>query len=89
VDCEVGVTPADWPMEMAVHAIGFLLSRVPPGVTLTATDTGQRWGPPDGEPLSGPVRDLAAWAAGRTPVHPLVGPEVELGEWPPHPVPNR
>jgi maleylpyruvate isomerase len=89
VDCAVGVTPEDWPVDLADHALDFLLSRVPPGTTLIATDTNRRWGAPDGVPLSGPVRDLAAWAAGRTPTRPLTGPEVELGEWPPHPTPDR
>ncbi len=89
VDCGVGVTPADWPAELAAHALDFLLSRVPEGITLVATDTDQRWGAPNGVPLSGPVRDLAAWAAGREPEQPLNGPPVALGEWPPHPAPNR
>jgi maleylpyruvate isomerase len=89
VDCVVGVTPADWPVELATHAIDFLLSRVPPEVALVATDVDHRWGAPDGERLSGTVRDLAAWAAGREPVGTLDGPSVELGEWPPHPAPNR
>ena len=89
VDCVVGVTPADWPVELAEHAIDFLRSRVPPEVTLVATDTGRHWGPASGVPLSGPVRDLAAWAAGREPARALDGPQVELGEWPPHPTPDR
>lgn len=89
VDCAVGVTPADWPVELAAHALDFLFSRVPAGVALVATDTGRRWGPSDAEELSGAVRDLAAWAAGREPVGALAGPQVELGEWPPHPVPDR
>jgi maleylpyruvate isomerase len=88
VDCEVGVTAADWPRELASHALDFLVSRVPAGVVLVAADTGQRWGSGE-EELSGAVRDLAAWAAGREPVGALVGPRVELGEWPPHPVPDR
>jgi maleylpyruvate isomerase len=85
VDCAVGVTPADWPEPLAAHAIDFLWSRVPPGVALVATDTGQRWG--SGDPVSGTVRDLAAWAAGREGA--VSGPPVELGPWPPHPVPDR
>jgi len=89
VDCAVSVTPADWPVELATHAIDFLLSRVPAGVALVATDVDHRWGPLSGERLSGTVRDLAAWAAGREPVGTLDGPSVELGEWPPHPAPNR
>lgn len=89
VDCAVGVTPADWPEPLAAHAIDFLVTRVPDGVALVATDTGHRWGPADGEQVSGTVRDLAAWVAGREPVGALAGPRVELGPWPPHPVPDR
>lgn len=105
VDCAVGVTPADWPAELAAHSIDFLWSRLPAGVTLVATDTGQRWEPPHTAPvadaptpeaatsgtttLSGAVRDVAAWLAGREPGHALTGPQVELSEWPPHPKPNR
>lgn len=88
-DCAVGVTAADWPEPLAAHAIDFLLSRVPPGIALVATDTGQRWGPADGERVSGEVRDLAAWVAGREPAGAPAGPQVELGPWPPHPVPDR
>jgi maleylpyruvate isomerase len=87
VDCAVGVTPADWPVSLAAHALDFLRTRVPPEITLVATDADQRWGPPNGVPLSGTVRDLAAWAAGREPVGALDGPSAELGEWPPHPTP--
>jgi maleylpyruvate isomerase len=89
VDCEVGVTPTEWPVALAAHSLDFLLTRVPPGVALVATDTGQRWGPSSGEAVSGTVRDLAAWAAGRAPVGTLAGPRVELSEWPPHPIPDR
>ena len=87
VDCAVGVTPADWPEPLAAHTIDFLWPRIPSGVALVATDTGQRWG--SGEPVSGAVRDLAAWAAGREPVGAVAGLPVELGPWPPHPVPDR
>jgi maleylpyruvate isomerase len=134
IDCEVGVTPTDWPTGLAAHSIDFLRSRLPAGIALQATDTGQHWPatPPAGSPavtepvvgVSGPlaagnsapdwsrptetvpggvssavgvargtvvggVRDLAAWLAGRAPVHDLSGPAVELGEWPPHPTPDR
>lgn len=89
VDCGVGVTPADWPEPLAAHTIDFLRSRVPAGVALVATDTGERWGPADGQEVSGSVRDLAAWAAGRAPAQAPAGASVELGPWPPHPVPDR
>jgi maleylpyruvate isomerase len=100
VDCAVGVTPAGWPEDLSAHSIDFLRSRLPAGVALVATDTAQRWGPsanaqvtdaatPETTTLSGAVRDIAAWLAGREPTRPLAGPRVELGEWPPHPTPNR
>jgi maleylpyruvate isomerase len=94
VDCAVGITPADWPEELAAHSIDFLRSRLPAGVTLVATDTGQRWDPPTPETatpmtVSGPVRDIAAWLAGREPTRPLAGPRVDLSDWPPHPTPDR
>lgn len=41
VDCETGITPAAWPSDLAAHAIDFLQSRLPTGVVLLATDTGQ------------------------------------------------
>ncbi len=87
VDCAVGVTPADWPEPLAAHTIDFLWSRVPSGVALVATDTGEQWG--SGDPVSGTVRDLAAWVAGREPGSAGAGPPVDLGPWPPHPVPDR
>jgi maleylpyruvate isomerase len=87
VDCAVGVTPADWPESLAAHVIDFLWSRVPSGVALVATDTGEHWG--SGDPVSGTVRDLAAWVAGRTPMGAVAGPPVGLNPWPPHPVPDR
>lgn len=91
VDCDLGLTPADWPREFAAHAIDFLLERLPPGTVLTATDTQQHWTTGDGRGahLTGDVRDLAAWLAGRNPTHEITGTPVELGEWPPHPPPDR
>ncbi len=125
IDCEVGATPADWPTGLAAHSIDFLRSRLPAGIALQATDTGQHWPATErvaggaGEAVGassplvagnsvpgavvpggvssvvargtvvGGVRDLAAWLAGRAPVHDLSGPAVELGEWPPHPTPDR
>jgi maleylpyruvate isomerase len=89
VDCGVGVTSADWPEPLAAHVIDFLWSRVPPGVALVATDTGERWGPEDGTEVSATVRDLAAWAADRAPAGAVAGPPVALDPWPPHPVPDR
>lgn len=53
VDCAVGITPSDWPEDLATHSIDFLRSRLPAGVTLVATDTGQRWDPPPNTPATG------------------------------------
>jgi maleylpyruvate isomerase len=91
VDLELGVRPDDWPEDLAAHAIDFLLSRLPAGTRLRAEDMGRRWSVGDGPPgtvVTGGVRDLAAWLAGRTPgVSPMVTAEElpALGPWPPHP----
>lgn len=90
VDCAVGVRPADWPVELATHAIDFLHTRLPAGTTVQAVETGRRWpATPQAGTVTGGVRDLAAWLAGRAPDHALTGPAVALGEWPPHPPPDR
>jgi maleylpyruvate isomerase len=91
VDCDIGITAADWPRELAAHIIDFLLERVPVGTVLVATDTKQQWATGDetGPGVSGEVRDLAAWVAGRCQVGEIAGPTVELGEWPAHPAPDR
>ncbi|WP_307805603.1 maleylpyruvate isomerase family mycothiol-dependent enzyme [Streptomyces spirodelae] len=92
VDLDLGVRPAAWPEGLAGHALDFLLSRLPDGTCLVATDLDRRW--PTGTAASAPVRevrgevrDLAAWLAGRTPGTPPTPSDglPELGPWPPHP----
>ncbi|MEU2262041.1 maleylpyruvate isomerase family mycothiol-dependent enzyme [Streptomyces sp. NPDC019645] len=89
-DLELGVRPDDWPEELAAHVIDFLLGRLPAGTRVDAEDMGRQWSVGDGPPrtvVTGGVRDLAAWLAGRTPVlAPVAAEELPpLGPWPPHP----
>ncbi|MFG2024072.1 maleylpyruvate isomerase family mycothiol-dependent enzyme [Streptomyces sp. NPDC048825] len=90
VDLELGVRPDDWPEDLAAHAIDFLLDRLPAGTCLRAEDVRRQWSVGDGQPgtvVTGRVRDLAAWLAGRTPASSPVAAEglPALGPWPPHP----
>ncbi|MGX1620198.1 maleylpyruvate isomerase family mycothiol-dependent enzyme [Streptomyces sp. NPDC055506] len=90
VDLECGVRPDDWPEDLAAHAIAFLLGRLPAGTRLRAEDVGHQWSVGDAEPgtvVTGRVRDLAAWLAGRTPVMTPMATKglPALGPWPPHP----
>ncbi|MFI0861583.1 maleylpyruvate isomerase family mycothiol-dependent enzyme [Streptomyces smyrnaeus] len=43
VDLDLGVGPADWPRQLAAHALDFLLGRLPHGICLVATDLDRRW----------------------------------------------
>ncbi|WP_307808140.1 maleylpyruvate isomerase family mycothiol-dependent enzyme [Streptomyces oryzae] len=93
VDLDLGVAPAAWPQELAGHTLDFLLSRLPSGVRLVATDVDRDWESGGGDApgaaaeVRGGVRDLAAWLAGRVPGTPPSSPNglPELGPWPPHP----
>ncbi|AXE90769.1 maleylpyruvate isomerase family mycothiol-dependent enzyme [Streptomyces sp. Go-475] len=89
VDLDLGVRPADWPVELACHAIDFLLCRLPDGTRVRAGDVSREWSAGDGSGpvVTGRVRDLAAWLAGRTPAASPVAAEglPALGPWPPHP----
>jgi maleylpyruvate isomerase len=90
VDLELGVRPDDWPEELACHAIDFLLCRLPAGTLVRAQDVGRQWsaGNETGTMvITGSVRDLAAWLAGRTPTLSPTPAEglPALGPWPPHP----
>ncbi|MFI6369717.1 maleylpyruvate isomerase family mycothiol-dependent enzyme [Streptomyces sp. NPDC050546] len=90
VDLDCGVRPDDWPEDLAVHAIALLLGRLPAGTRLRAEDVCHRWSAGDGQPgtvVTGGVRDLAAWLAGRTPgITPVAAEGLPaLGPWPPHP----
>ncbi|WP_326809042.1 MULTISPECIES: maleylpyruvate isomerase family mycothiol-dependent enzyme [unclassified Streptomyces] len=88
-DLELGVRPDDWPEELACHAVDFLLCRLPVGTLVRAQDVHRRWSTGDDPAtvVTGQVRDLAAWLAGRTPTVPPVAAEgmPALGPWPPHP----
>lgn len=76
-DARIGHGPRDWPRELCHHLLEHLAPRVPEGLplVLTATDEtfSRRYGDA-GTPsvtVSGPLTDLAAWLAGRTPQQPL------------------
>jgi maleylpyruvate isomerase len=88
-DLDLGVRPDEWPAELASHAIDFLITRLPAGVSLIAKDVERQWTTGEGHHtvITGDVRGLAAWLAGRAPVVPPMSPDglPELGPWPPHP----
>ncbi|MFJ4980749.1 maleylpyruvate isomerase family mycothiol-dependent enzyme [Streptomyces coeruleorubidus] len=92
-DLDLGVRPEDWPAELACHAIDFLLCRLPAGTGVRAEDVPREWSVGDrtGTMVTGRVRDLAAWLAGRTPATSPVAAEglPVLGPWPPHPPQGR
>ncbi|MEU3888940.1 maleylpyruvate isomerase family mycothiol-dependent enzyme [Streptomyces sp. NPDC029041] len=93
VDLDLGVRPGHWPEELACHAIDFLLCRLPAGTRVRARDVRGEWAR-DGGPdpvVTGRVRDLAAWMAGRLPATLPVATEglPVLGPWPPHPPGSR
>ncbi|NWF27978.1 maleylpyruvate isomerase family mycothiol-dependent enzyme [Streptomyces sp. PKU-EA00015] len=89
VDLDLGVRSDDWPEGLATHAIAFLLDRLPAGTRVGAEDVRRQWSVGDrpGTVVTGRVRDLAAWLAGRTPaVSPVAAQGLPaLGPWPPHP----
>lgn len=89
VDLDLGIRPDDWPMELACHAVDFLAPRMPSGVRVQAEDVQRQWSSAGEEKtlVTGGVRDLAAWLAGRVPTTPPTAPGrlPELGPWPPHP----
>ncbi|MEU1318610.1 maleylpyruvate isomerase family mycothiol-dependent enzyme [Streptomyces tibetensis] len=93
VDLDLGVRPDDWPEGLATHAIVFLLGRLPAGTRVCAEDVRRQWSVGDrpGTVVTGRVRDLAAWLAGRTPaVSPVAAHGLPaLGPWPPHPPQRR
>lgn len=88
-DLDLGVRSDDWPEDLATHAIVFLLGRLPAGTRLYADDVRREWsvGARPGALVTGRVRDLAAWLAGRPPaVSPVAAHGLPaLGPWPPHP----
>ncbi|MER7405869.1 maleylpyruvate isomerase family mycothiol-dependent enzyme [Streptomyces sp. NPDC000070] len=92
-DLDLGVRPQDWPEELACHAIDFLLCRLSAGTVVRAEDVLREWSVGDrtGPVITGRVRDLAAWLAGRTPAtFPVAAQGLPaLGPWPPHPPQRR
>lgn len=94
-DARIGHGPRDWPRELCHHLLDHLAPRAPKDLhlVLTATDDAfaRHYGA-DGAPVitvSGPLTDLAAWLAGRTPHRPLdsrrpggAAPLPELLDWP-------
>ncbi|MDQ1018725.1 maleylpyruvate isomerase family mycothiol-dependent enzyme [Streptomyces afghaniensis] len=89
VDLDLGVRPDDWPEGLATHAIAFLLGRLPAGTRVYAEDVRREWSVGDRPDtvVTGRVRDLAAWLAGRPPaLSPAAAHGLPaLGPWPPHP----
>ncbi|MEV0199168.1 maleylpyruvate isomerase family mycothiol-dependent enzyme [Nonomuraea sp. NPDC050691] len=92
VDLAVGHRPRDWSLPFALHALDFLAPRTPPGVRLTLRATDHDFtrslGAGAAIEVSGAVRDLAAWMAGRAVDGHLgasSGELPELGPWPPDP----
>ncbi|MEU9485292.1 maleylpyruvate isomerase family mycothiol-dependent enzyme [Streptomyces decoyicus] len=92
VDLAVGYRPRDWSLSFALHALDFLAARAPAGVQLVlrATDHPFARSLGTGSPVevSGAVRDLAAWMAGRSvdgPLHTSACALPEPGPWPPDP----
>ncbi|ONI80308.1 hypothetical protein ALI22I_43930 [Saccharothrix sp. ALI-22-I] len=85
VDLDLGVRPAEWSADFSCHTIDILRPRLPDGVSLRATDVPRTWG--TGAEVSGGVRDLAAWLAGRVPDESptSAGPLPALGPWPSYP----
>ncbi|WP_432010626.1 maleylpyruvate isomerase family mycothiol-dependent enzyme [Streptomyces cucumeris] len=92
VDLALGYRPRDWPLDFALHALEFLAPRAPAGtrLVLRATDHAftETLGTGSVVEVTGAVRDLAAWMAGRDPdaeLRSIPGPLPEPGPWPPDP----
>ncbi|MFI6576224.1 maleylpyruvate isomerase family mycothiol-dependent enzyme [Nocardiopsis sp. NPDC050513] len=90
VDLAVGYRPRDWSRAFALHVLDFLAARAPEGVRLVlrATDEDHTRSLGEGDPVevSGPLRDLAAWMAGRDTDASLATTAAappDLGPWPP------
>jgi len=86
-DALLGPGTDDWSPDLCAHLIDQLSARIPDGVrlTLTTADGALQWTSGSGRPVAvqGRLTDLAAWLAGRIPIHPLTGdPLPELGSWP-------
>jgi maleylpyruvate isomerase len=85
IDLDLGVRPTEWSVEFSCHTIDILQPRLPDDVSVRATDVQRTWG--SGTEVTGGVRDLAAWLAGRVPDELLVSaaPLPVLGPWPAYP----
>lgn len=87
LDLSIGFGHDHWPVEFSAHLLDFLRGRVSANVTLAPTDLDRTWpgaGEPDGPPrtVTGPLGDLAVWAAGREGYGPIEGDLPVLAEWP-------
>ena len=84
-DLRLGYTPATWSPEFSDHLLTFTAPRAPEGaqVVLRADDGGTwTWGSGTPVEVTGARYDLAAWAAGRTPVGSVRGDLPELKPYP-------
>jgi len=84
-DLRLGYTPATWSPEFSDHLLTFTAPRAPEGVqVLLRADDGGTWTWGTGTPVevTGARNDLAAWAAGRTPVGSVHGDLPELKPYP-------
>ncbi len=88
-DLDIGYTPADWPVEFAVHVIGRRqqeLGLEGPSMVLTGTDVDGLWrlGSGQGPEIEGTAGALAWWLVGRGEGAGLVssaGQLPDLGKW--------
>ncbi|MFF6952917.1 maleylpyruvate isomerase family mycothiol-dependent enzyme [Streptomyces iakyrus] len=92
VDLALDYRPRDWPLAFALHTLDFLSDRAPAGIRLVlrAVDDGfsRTLGSGTTVEVTGAVRDLAAWMAGRSADGHLstTGLQLpQLGPWPPDP----
>ena len=84
-DLRLGYTPATWSPQFCAHLLTFCSPRAPEGVEVVLkADDGDEWTWGSGTPveIGGARTDLAAWAAGRTPVGALSGPLPSLNPYP-------
>ncbi|MGH8866767.1 MAG: maleylpyruvate isomerase family mycothiol-dependent enzyme [Actinomycetes bacterium] len=90
VDLGLGVDCTAWQPDFCVHAVQFLLQRLPveSGAAVVPDDDAHQWvvGAGDGPRVTGRLCDLTAWLAGREPVGPVRagdGALPTLDPWPP------
>ncbi len=92
VDLGLTYTARDWPLDFAVHALEFLAGRVLAGTALVlqAEDAGvqRTFGRGQTVAVTGPLRDIVSWMAGRGDGRSLrcsASELPQLGPWPPDP----